>query len=96
MILLKTSAFIRSAKSILKNDIKLASDFNKTLNLLSTDMFHPQLKTHKLKVSLSGAYARSVNFSMRILTRIIKEKEPNGETIEKILLEAVGTHNDVH
>jgi mRNA-degrading endonuclease YafQ of YafQ-DinJ toxin-antitoxin module len=96
MILLKTPAFIKSAKSILKNDYELAIDFNRALNLLASDMFHPQLKTHKLKGPLLGSFACSVNYSIRIVFQIIKEKEPSGDIVEKILLEAVGSHKDVY
>jgi addiction module RelE/StbE family toxin len=96
MIILKTPAFIKSAKSILKNDFELAGDLNRTLNLLSSDMLHPQLKTHKLKGSLAGSFACRVNYEFRIVFRIIKENDPNGEKVDKILLEAIGYHEDVY
>jgi mRNA interferase YafQ len=96
MILIKTTAFIKSAKSILKNRADLAVDLNNTLNLLSSDPFNPQLKTHKLKGKLSGSLACSVNYEIRIVFQIIKEKDDSGKIEEKILLEAVGYHDDVY
>jgi mRNA-degrading endonuclease YafQ of YafQ-DinJ toxin-antitoxin module len=59
-------------------------------------MYHPQLKTHKLKGPLIGSYACSVNYGVRIVFKIINEKNENGDLVNKILLEAVGSHNDVY
>jgi len=96
MILVKTPAFIKSAKSIIKNNSVMANELSQTLNQLSMDPFNPQLKTHKLKGNLAGSYACRVNFEIRIVFQIVNEKNPKGENIEKILLEAVGTHDNVY
>jgi addiction module RelE/StbE family toxin len=89
--LIKSNAFIRSAKNIVKRDRVLAQAIQDTLILLSDDAFHPSLKTHKLKGALSGAWACSVEYDLRIIFEFVQHE---GE--EAILLEAVGTHDEVY
>ena len=96
MILEKTPAFIKSAKSIIKNNSVLANELSQTLIQLSNDPFDSQLKTHKLKGNLAGSYACRVNYEIRIIFQIVNETNETGEIIEKILLEAVGTHDNVY
>lgn len=47
-VLLKSSAFVRSAQRVLKKNPNLAMDIQTTLELLSENAFHPLLRTHKL------------------------------------------------
>jgi mRNA-degrading endonuclease YafQ of YafQ-DinJ toxin-antitoxin module len=51
-VLLRSSAFIRSSRKILKKQPQTAQNIQNTLELLSTDPFDPQLRTHKLKGEL--------------------------------------------
>ena len=90
-ILLKSSAFIRSAKRTVKKDVRLAQEIQSTLELLSEDAFHPRLKTHKLKGNLAGAWACSVGYDLRIVFEFVQHEES-----EAIFLEAVGTHDEVY
>jgi mRNA-degrading endonuclease YafQ of YafQ-DinJ toxin-antitoxin module len=62
-----------------------------TLELLASDAFHPQLKTHKLKGKLAGSWACSAGYDLRIVFQFVKHR---GQ--EAILLEAVGTHDEVY
>ena len=97
MILLKTPAFIKSSKLIIKNNMMLADKFRETLIKLSENPFNPQLRTHKLKGPLKGSYACSINYEFRIIFQIIKNEGPNSNIIiHKILLEGVGTHDEVY
>ena len=89
--LIKTSAFIRSAKKVIKRDRILAQAIQETLALLTEDAFHPSLKTHKLKGNLSGVWACSVEYDLRIIFEFVEH-----EGVESILLEAVGTHDEVY
>ena len=89
--LLKSSAFIRSAKRIVKKRPHLAQDIQGTLELLSEDAFHPRLKTHKLKGDLEGSWACSVSYDLRIVFEFVQY-----EGTEAILLETVGTHDQVY
>jgi mRNA-degrading endonuclease YafQ of YafQ-DinJ toxin-antitoxin module len=53
--------------------------------------FHPQPKTHKLKGKLARSWACSAGYDLRIVFRFVKHR---GE--EAILLEALGTHDEVY
>ncbi len=89
--LIKTTAFIRSAKKMIRRDRLLAQAIQDTLELLSEDAFHPSLKTHKLKGNLSSAWACSVEYDLRVVFEFVQY-----EGTEAILLEAVGTHDEVY
>ncbi|MEE4355607.1 MAG: type II toxin-antitoxin system mRNA interferase toxin, RelE/StbE family [Desulfococcaceae bacterium] len=89
--LLKTNAFVRSAKRIIRKDHQLANQIRETLILLSEDAFHPYLKTHKLKGNLEGSWACSVGYDLRIVFEFVSHKDG-----EAVLLEAIGTHNEVY
>ncbi|WP_420208623.1 type II toxin-antitoxin system YafQ family toxin [Candidatus Electronema sp. JC] len=89
--LLKSSAFARSAKQLLKKKPHLAASLRTALEMLTADAFHPALKTHKLKGNLEGSWACSVAYDLRIVFSFVEE---SGN--EAILLEAVGTHDEVY
>lgn len=89
--LLKSRPFIRAAKRTVKKDARLAKDIQATLDLLSEDAFHPRLKTHKLKGNLEGSWACSVGYDLRIVFEFVQH-----EGTEAILLETVGTHDEVY
>jgi hypothetical protein len=59
--------------------------------LLAEDAFHPQLKTHKLKGKLAGSWACSAGHGLRVVFQLVKHK---GE--EAVLLESIGTHDEVY
>jgi mRNA-degrading endonuclease YafQ of YafQ-DinJ toxin-antitoxin module len=61
------------------------------LELLEEDAFHPQLRTHKLKGRLEGSWACSAGYDLRILFSFVQH-----EGAEAILLEALGTHDEVY
>lgn len=90
-VLLKSNSFVRSAKRVVKRDPRLAQDIQATLELLAEDAFHPRLKTHKLKGNLAGSWACSVEYDLRIVFEFV-----DYEGAEAILLETVGTHDEVY
>lgn len=90
-LLIKSSAFVRTAKRVLKKNPNLAVDIQTTLELLAEDAFHPSLRTHKLKGNLEGSWACSVAYDLRIVFEFIQHDES-----EAILLEAVGSHDEVY
>ncbi len=96
MELIKSSTFIKSAKLLIKNNIKLANELSETLILLSDNHLNPNLRTHKLKGVLSGSLSCRVNYEIRIVFQIVKDKNTNGEIVEQILLQAIGTHDNVY
>lgn len=91
MKLLFSPTFIRTSKRLLKKDVKLAESIGKTLKLLEADVFHPALKTHKLKGKLEGRWACSVAYDLRVVFRFVQF-----EDTEAILLLTIGTHDEVY
>lgn len=89
--LLRSTAFVRAAKHLLRKRPDIAEDLRATLELLSADAFHPKLKTHKLKGDLEGSWACSAGYDLRIIFEFVEH-----EGSEAILLETLGTHDEVY
>ncbi len=89
-VLYFSSSFKRTVKKFSKNS-DFMIDLHSTLSLLSENPFNPKLKTHKLKGTLEGLYACSVNYSFRIIFRFLKELNKTN-----ILLIDLGTHDEVY
>jgi addiction module RelE/StbE family toxin len=89
--LLPSPSFIRASKRILKRNPKFAEDLRSTLKLLEEDVFHPQLKTHKLKGVLEGSWACSAAYDLRVVFEIVQF-----ENEDAILLQTIGTHDEVY
>jgi len=89
--LLRSSAFVRAAKRRVRKDPRAAEDIRAALELLAEDAFHPQLRTHKLKGKLRGSWACSAGYDLRIVFKYVQHEET-----EAILLETVGTHDEVY
>ncbi len=88
---LKSAAFVRAARRAVKREPHLAGDIETTLTLLAADALQPRLKSHKLKGSLDGRWACSAGYDLRIIFRFVQH-----EGKEAILLETVGTHEEVY
>jgi addiction module RelE/StbE family toxin len=91
MVLLRSSAFIRRAKGVLKKNPQQSVDLQSALDLLAADCFHPRLKTHKLKGELEGCWACSAGYDLRLVFKFVEY-----EGAEAILLLTVGTHEEVY
>lgn len=91
MKLVLSPTFTRTTKKIIKKNPSLSDSIRSTLRLLEADHFHPQLKTHQLKGSLSGSMACSVAYDLRIIFEIIIE-----DSQQMILLQTIGTHDEVY
>jgi addiction module RelE/StbE family toxin len=89
--LLRSTAFVRAAKRRVRKDPRVAEDIRAALELLAEDAFHPQLRTHKLKGKLKGSWACSVGYDLRIVFKYVRH-----EGTEAILLETIGTHDEVY
>jgi len=90
-VLLRSNAFIRAARRITRKNPKLTEEIRAALELLAEDAFHPLLRTHKLKGKLEGSWASSVGYDVRIVFEFVQY-----EGSEAILLETVGSHQEVY
>jgi addiction module RelE/StbE family toxin len=62
-----SSSFVRALKRKTRRRPDLRESIEQTLRQLADDPFHPSLRTHKLTGELSGTWACSVSYDMRIL-----------------------------
>ena len=90
-VLLRSSAFVRSAKKLIKKQLQNAQNLQNTLELLSQDPFHPRLRTHKLKGELQDSWACSAGYDLRIIFAFVEYDKK-----QAILLESIGTHDEVY
>ncbi|MBW1759837.1 MAG: type II toxin-antitoxin system mRNA interferase toxin, RelE/StbE family [Deltaproteobacteria bacterium] len=91
--LIWSNAFTRSFKRWIRKRPVLNNDIAEILRLLVVNPFTPELETHKLKGKLSGSWACSAGYDLRIVFDFVKE-EKGGE--DDILLLAMGTHDEVY
>lgn len=90
-VLLRSPEFIRAAKRFLKKMPSAATDLEVALFQLSEDPFHASLKSHRLKGNLSGYWACSAGYDLRVIFSFT----PHGKSTA-ILLHTVGTHDEVY
>lgn len=93
MELVWSPGFTRSLKRLVRQSPNLKLPVLQTLNQLQEDISHPSLRTHKLKGDLSDRYACSINYSDRIVFKIVKNDDSGDE---EILLLALGSHDEVY
>lgn len=91
--LIWSKTFVRVFKRTIKKQPILSKDIEKTLKLLTKDPFAPQLETHKLKGKLSGLWACSVGYDLRIVFDFVKSE---GQKENGIFLMEIGTHDEVY
>ena len=89
--LLRSTSFVRAARKLIRRNPGLAQELRSALELLSEDPFDPYLRTHKLKGPLADSWACSVSYEIRLVFAFV---ELEGQ--EAILLETVGTHEEVY
>ena len=90
-ILLRSSVFVRNARKIVKKQPQLAKNIQQTLERLGIDPFQARLKTHKLKGELKDSSACSAGYDLRIIFKFVEY-----EAKQAILLESIGTHDEVY
>ena len=90
-LLIPAPAFVRASRRFLKKHPASADDLATLLQCLETDPFASMLRTHKLKGTLSGSWAASGGYDLRIVFRFVRyQGQP------AIVLEAIGTHDEVY
>ena len=90
-LLLQSAAFVRAARRLVKKGPEAALALQAALESLAEGAFHPSLKTPKLKGELAGSWACSAAYNLRIVFEFVQH-----EGREAILLQTVGTHDEVY
>jgi mRNA interferase YafQ len=90
-LLLRSSAFVRDSKTLLRRRPELADQLFQTLCLLEADPYAAKLKTHKLKGKHKDSWACAGGYDLRIVFSFTR---CGGKPA--ILLEAAGTHDEVY
>ncbi len=89
--LIVSSAFQKAAKRLVSRGVLTREAFATALHLLEEDVSHPRLKTHKLRGELDGFLACSLGYDLRIVFRFVER-----EGQQAVLLETIGTHDEVY
>jgi mRNA interferase YafQ len=93
--LVLTPKFQRAFRKFAKRNPELQQRIEETLLQMQSDVFTPELETHKLGGKLTGSRACSCGYDCRIVFSI--EKIENADTdLEAIILLDVGTHDHVY
>ena len=82
-------SYVRRAKKFLKKHPDVRSQYQKTLELLELNPYHPSLRLHGLQGRLSGLSSVSITLSYRIvLEMVIREND--------IILVDIGDHDHAY
>jgi proteic killer suppression protein len=84
-----TQTYECRATKFLKRHPELIRQYQKTLELLESNPFHPSLRLHALQGRLSGLQSMSINISYRITLEFII-------TEDTIIPVDVGDHDQVY
>ena len=84
-----TESYEKKAMKFFKKHSELKNQYEKCLELLESNPFHPSLRLHVLKGSLTGIFSVSINLAYRIIIDFIIEEE----TITPIY---VGSHDEIY
>ena len=90
-LLLRSPAFARDLRAWLKSHPGTTDALQAALEQLSADAAHPSLRTHKLRGALSGCWACSAGYDLRVVFEFVQH-----EKADAILLLALGTHDEVY
>jgi mRNA interferase YafQ len=90
-LLIPAPAFVRASRRFLKKHPASADDLAALLQCLESDPFASVLRTHKLKGALFGSWAASGGYDLRAVFHFARHQ---GQPA--IVLEAIGTHDEVY
>lgn len=88
IVLVASPVFVKQVKKLNKKDAQTAKKLKTQLKIFRKNPYDSRLKTHKLGGRLQGRFAFSVTQDIRVVFRYISNR--------KILLIAIGTHNQVY
>ena len=89
--LIRSAAFVRASRKHLRRHPEHATELFEVVAQLQEDPFHPSLRSHKLTGALSGSWACSAGYDLRVIFRPVKFAGKPA-----VLLQTVGTHDDVY
>jgi mRNA-degrading endonuclease YafQ of YafQ-DinJ toxin-antitoxin module len=89
--LLQSPGFVRAARRLVKKHPEIAPILRAAFVSLAEDAFQQALKTHKLKGELVGSWACSIGYDLRIVFDFVQH-----EGAEAVLVQTVGTHDEVY
>jgi len=84
-----TQAYTRRAIRFLRRHPEARQAYEKTLQLLEVNPFHPSLRLHKLKGRLGDLHSVSINLAYRITIEFLIEDRA-------IIPVALGSHDEVY
>ena len=90
-VVLRSSVFVPDARRLVKRNPQAAEALRVTLEQLTEDMNNPALRSHKLRGGLAGSWACSAGYDLRIVFTLVQH-----EGAEAVLLQSVGTHDEVY
>lgn len=88
---ISTPTFARAAKRFLKKHPDRVESLHATLTMMETDVFHPKLRSHKLKGDFEGRWACSGGYDVRIIFSLGQV-----DGVEVIQLLTLGSHDEVY
>jgi mRNA-degrading endonuclease YafQ of YafQ-DinJ toxin-antitoxin module len=84
-----TESYVRRARKFFRKHPVLLSQYDKCLQLMEVNPFHPSLRLHPLKNKLQAIYSISITLSYRLTIEfVIQEKE--------IIPITIGSHDEVY
>jgi mRNA-degrading endonuclease YafQ of YafQ-DinJ toxin-antitoxin module len=84
-----TKSYLRRATKFAKRHPNLLAQYEKALQLLELNPFHPSLRLHRLSGSLSDLHSISINIGYRVTLEFLIDDS-------KIILVNVGSHDEVY
>ena len=92
-VLQSTPRFERALKRYVTGNAQRQRCVAETLRRMEADLFDPRLRTHPLSGTLEGCHASSCGYDCRVVFSL--QADP-AKGIEKIILIAVGKHENVY
>lgn len=83
-----SNSFKRAYKKKIKGNPEIEILFKKKLSIFLNNPYDISLRTHKLSGKLSEIWSFSISFSIRVTFIFVDD--------QKVLLESIGTHEDVY
>jgi len=81
--------YIKKEKKFIKKHPDLVLQYEKTIELLEMNPYHPSLRMHKLTGKLNDLYSVSINITYRLSIEFIIQED-------KIIPVDIGTHEEVY